>query len=163
MPTLSITNDTILYIYYGDGKGGATNQNKTGVWDSNYQGVFHFGDGSTLSGADSTTNNNTCTLESIPTAETGKINGAMGLDGIAEDCLLTTRINLTNLTLEAWVYRDTRDTRDVIFGNESSVGILSFDDASNDDVYLSQNGGDSTVWTSVPNLAGGWHLVQITY
>lgn len=39
--TLSATADTYLYMYYGGPSSGATNQNRTGVWDANYQGVWH--------------------------------------------------------------------------------------------------------------------------
>ena len=41
VPTLSVSADTILYVYYGGPSSGATNQNVTGVWDANYKGVWH--------------------------------------------------------------------------------------------------------------------------
>ena len=40
--SLSNSADTVVYAYYGNAV--ATNQqNPTGVWDSNYKGVWHFG------------------------------------------------------------------------------------------------------------------------
>ena len=44
-------------MYYGNPASGAQ-QNAAGVWDSNYQGVWHLGNGTALSTADSTGNAN---------------------------------------------------------------------------------------------------------
>src|SRR6185503_13067091 len=53
VPTLSHTADTTIYLCYGN-PGITTNQaTTTGVWDSSYFGVYHFGDGTSLSGSDS--------------------------------------------------------------------------------------------------------------
>lgn len=40
IPLLSSTSDTIIYMYYGNA-GAANQENPTGVWDSNYLGVWH--------------------------------------------------------------------------------------------------------------------------
>src|SRR3989338_5368321 len=60
--TLSVTQDTIIYVYYGGPSSGATNQNKTGVWDSNYKGVWHLKEDPAVAGTngikDSTSNGN---------------------------------------------------------------------------------------------------------
>src|SRR3989344_5479846 len=40
IPTLSYTANTIIYIYYGN-PSVTSQQNKTGVWDSNYIMVYH--------------------------------------------------------------------------------------------------------------------------
>jgi hypothetical protein len=55
IPSLSPNADTLIYVYYGNTS--ATNQqNPNGVWDSNYKGVWHFGNGVTFSANDSTSN-----------------------------------------------------------------------------------------------------------
>lgn len=47
IPTLSHTNNTDVYMYYGNAGATTTNtQNKTAVWDSNYKGVWHLGEAS---------------------------------------------------------------------------------------------------------------------
>src|SRR3989338_3224783 len=60
--TLSATQDTSIYMYYGGpSAGGATNQNKTGTWNSNYVGVWHLiesGNGTINEYKDSTSNGN---------------------------------------------------------------------------------------------------------
>ncbi|TSC91274.1 MAG: MshQ-like protein [Parcubacteria group bacterium Gr01-1014_2] len=77
VPTLSTTADTVLYIYYGGSATGQGQQNPTGVWDGNFQQVYHLdqdpsvttdGDcaGSTFEVCDSTSNN-----------RDGDMNGAM--------------------------------------------------------------------------------------
>ena len=43
IPTLSHTSDTIIYVFYGNPAITASQANPTGVWDSNYQAVYHLG------------------------------------------------------------------------------------------------------------------------
>ena len=75
IPSLSPTTDTSIYIYFGNASA-SDQSNKTGVWDSNYKGVWHLSDGTTLSATDSTSNNRNGTLVNTPTAVAGKIDGA---------------------------------------------------------------------------------------
>jgi hypothetical protein len=37
----SINNGTVIYIHYGDGAVAASTENRLGVWDANYQAVWH--------------------------------------------------------------------------------------------------------------------------
>ena len=55
LPAVSSTTDTVIYVYYGNAAA-ADQQHKSGVWDSNYKLVWHLGNGTILSGADSTSN-----------------------------------------------------------------------------------------------------------
>ncbi|HXA64503.1 MAG TPA: DUF2341 domain-containing protein, partial [Bryobacteraceae bacterium] len=57
VPLLSPSTNTVLFVYYGNGSA-ADQQNRAGVWDSNYEGVWHLPNGTTLSGTDSTGNGN---------------------------------------------------------------------------------------------------------
>jgi hypothetical protein len=75
IPSLSPTVDTVLYVYYGNAS--ASDQtNKTGVWDTNYKGVWHLPNGTTLTATDSTSNGRNGTLVNTPTAVAGQIDGA---------------------------------------------------------------------------------------
>jgi hypothetical protein len=50
VPAVSDTADTTIYLYYGNSDIGSSQQNPTGVWDSNYVGIWHLnesGNGST--------------------------------------------------------------------------------------------------------------------
>src|SRR6185437_7851368 len=59
IPTLSHTADTTIYLWYGSATVVGDESNRTAVWDSNYQGVWHFSNAG--SPADSTSNGNTLT------------------------------------------------------------------------------------------------------
>jgi glycosyltransferase involved in cell wall biosynthesis/transposase len=79
IPSLSMVTDTTIYMYFGDSSITTSQENKTGVWDSNYKAVYHAGESSgatTL--ADSTSDAYTATKTSStqPAAATGKIDGA---------------------------------------------------------------------------------------
>ena len=79
VPALSPAADTVMYIYYGNAAA-ADQQNKTGVWDSNYKAVWHVPDGTTLSLVDSTGNANNGTNHGA-TATSGQMDGAANLNG----------------------------------------------------------------------------------
>ena len=55
VPTISPTSDTTVYMYYGSSSA-ATQENPTGVWDSNFKAVWHMSDGGTTTREDSTSN-----------------------------------------------------------------------------------------------------------
>ena len=103
VPTISPAADTLLYVYFGNAQSG-DQQNVTSTWDSAYQGVWHLGNGTTLSLADSTANAATLSNNSAqPT--TGPVAGAVALGGTGP--YLSVPINGTSLsqfTLEYWVY-----------------------------------------------------------
>ncbi|GAH39438.1 unnamed protein product, partial [marine sediment metagenome] len=44
IPTLSLNVDTVIYMYYGNSCIDSPTENVPGVWNSNYQGVWHLGE-----------------------------------------------------------------------------------------------------------------------
>src|ERR1700676_541903 len=65
IPTLSHTVDTVIYMWYGNAAITTFQGGAAGVfWDSNFNPVYHFKDGTTLSAADSTSHANNCTPSS---------------------------------------------------------------------------------------------------
>jgi hypothetical protein len=42
IPVLSHTANTVIYLFYGNSSITTSQENKTGVWDNNYLGVWHF-------------------------------------------------------------------------------------------------------------------------
>src|SRR5262249_39118103 len=81
-------------------------QNKTGVWDSNYVGVYHLPNGASLSANDSTSNANNGSLQNSPTAIAGQIDGAMHVVQASTQYVnLGTpgSLNPSSITYEAWV------------------------------------------------------------
>ena len=79
IPTLKAGSDTILYMYYGNYQS-KDQQNRTSVWDSNYRGVWHLPNGTTLTANDSTSAGNAGTITGA-TATTGVIDGSATMDG----------------------------------------------------------------------------------
>ncbi len=75
VPSLSPTTDTTIYMYYGNAAETGNEQNATGVWDSNYQSIYHLGNGTSLSVSDSKNAHN-ATNNGPVTATTGRIDGA---------------------------------------------------------------------------------------
>jgi RHS repeat-associated protein len=80
IPTLSHTTDTVLYVFYGNSSITTSQQNPTGVWDSNHTAVYHLANVVTGIAADSTANGNNGTLAST-SAASGEIDGAAGFNG----------------------------------------------------------------------------------
>jgi hypothetical protein len=82
---VSTTSDQTIYACYGN-SGISTDPNSDGtygatsVWDSNYKGVWHLPNGSSLNLSDSTSNVNTGTNHSV-TATTGQVDGGANFNG----------------------------------------------------------------------------------
>jgi RHS repeat-associated protein len=80
IPKLSHTTDTVLYVFYGNPNVVGSQQNPTGVWDSNYTAVYHLANAGSPTVLDSTANANTATPASV-LATSGQIDGAASFNG----------------------------------------------------------------------------------
>lgn len=162
IPTLSASSDTVIYMYFDNNSISSTQENKTGVWDSSYAGVWHFPNGTTLSANDSTANTNNGTINGV-TATTGEIGGAASFNGTSSEISLgSTGIpsGNSNYTLEAWVKPSGGGTYGIIgwgnWGIDNSVTDLRL--CGTACVYTSWWYNDSSASTT--NLAdGNWHHV----
>ena len=76
VPTVSHSADTVIYLFYGNNSITTSQENRTGVWDSNYEVVQHFPSAATLTANDSTSNGINGTLQNSPTAASGQMGGA---------------------------------------------------------------------------------------
>lgn len=105
IPTLSHSADTTVYMWYGNSSITTSQENRSGVWRNGYSLVQHYGNGSTLSLGDSSSNNNSTTNTGI-TSTTGKISGGANFPNTAPDLLrVTSSASIkpaSALTLEAW-------------------------------------------------------------
>ena len=82
IPNLSHSSDTVIYVFYGNPAITTSQANPTGVWDSNYEAVYHLGNlPSTEVASDSTSNANNGSFTNF-TAIPGQIDGSAGLDGV---------------------------------------------------------------------------------
>jgi hypothetical protein len=106
--SLANLTDTVINLYYGNA-GCADQQNATSVWSNGNAGVWHFPNGSTLSAADSTSNNNNGTINNS-SAVVGKIYGAAKFNhstGSFINVPDSSTIKITGaVTVSSWVYLD---------------------------------------------------------
>src|SRR5205823_1120398 len=54
IPSVSSSTDTVFYLMYGDSSINTDQSDPPNTWESNFKGVYHLGDGSTVVGTDST-------------------------------------------------------------------------------------------------------------
>jgi len=175
VPSLSSTEETVLYMYYGN-LGASNQENPTGVWDSHYVLVQHLEE---TSGThyDSTSNNNDGTYYGSKQDATGKIDGADEFDGvkggsvndyvdIGTDSSLDVYGPNQDFTIFLWVKRDNLTTVDGFFSSGSSsdegivLGACYLDE--NDIKFMSK---DNTVevWSSNDCVGDyDWHLLVVT-
>ncbi len=168
VPTLSVSANTTIYMYYGN-PSASNQQNPNGVWDSNFQLVWHLSDssgGSTV--VDSTTNGNTGTKTATnqPNESSGQIAEADFFNG--SDAITapnTTSINIgTAQTISFWVKNDGTSVAWANLGYKddwatAGWAIQRWD--TNDTIYLrvDTSGGTNQVGSAeIAALDGNWHL-----
>ena len=137
-PTLSHTADTVIYLQYGSSIISASQQNKTGVWDSNYQMVQHLANGSSMA-ADSSGSANNGSSSSV-TAVPGKIGAAGSFNGSSSYITVPDSASLdslTHLTAEAWV---------------------NFNSVAASQIFLGKGSGDNRTFQLALATDGGGHL-----
>ncbi len=104
IPTLS--SSTVAYIYFGNAS--ATDQQAaTSTWDSNYKGVYHLKDGTTLNYNDSTSNAKHGTGgggSASPTAGAGYVDGAASFNNVTYQFidLPSSTFGSGSVTVELW-------------------------------------------------------------
>jgi len=108
---LSSTEDTILYLYYGNNES-SNQENVGGVWDSNFVMVQHLEETSG-NHYDSTSNNNDATTIDVITqgSAAGQIDGADELDGGTTNKIVVPDSDSLDIndaiTISAWIYPET--------------------------------------------------------
>ncbi|MEK6282045.1 MAG: DUF2341 domain-containing protein [Acidobacteriota bacterium] len=88
VPTLSHSSDTVFYLCYGNSSISSDQSNKTAVWNSNYRGVWHLPNGTSLSTTDSTSNANHSSSNSA-SATSGEIDGGASYNGSSQSTVIS--------------------------------------------------------------------------
>lgn len=106
----SFAQTDTIWICFADSGVTTDQQNATAAYDSNHIAVYHFPDGTTLSGNDATSNAHNLTLNSL-TATDGRIGtgGAFGNGSgtFYANVASTSALNVTApITIEGWLYTD---------------------------------------------------------
>jgi RHS repeat-associated protein len=166
IPNLSHTTDTILYVFYGNSSIATSQQNRTGVWDSNYMGVWHVANGTVLSLADSTSNGNNATNNGA-TATAGQIDGGMQTNG-STFATIGTPASLANLahgnaTFSAWVNPSVNTYGGIIMGKggSSGEGGWSLGLKDNNDLSLMVYDAQGSPVSTIP-VGNSWSYVVAT-
>lgn len=102
IPSLSVTTDTVIYLYYGNAAGAETNS--TSTWESHYKGVWHINQDYLDSTSSQVNGQNQGSI-----VATGKISGGRYFNGSSYYIDLGDNIadGLTALTVEIWAKRET--------------------------------------------------------
>jgi hypothetical protein len=166
VPSLSHTTDTVFYMWYNN-TSFTVDLSTPNAWDSNFVGVYHFGDGATLGRTDSTINHNDNPAGnnggSLPSATaSGQINGGAAFAGgqgyyIGADASLSPSV----FTISGWVNIGAASTQ-AILGATGNGGIEFRVDAGFTLSLLKE--GVSNVATSTGTIsAGTWKHVGVSY
>jgi hypothetical protein len=159
VPTLSYTANTILYVYYGNSAITTYPSSPTGVWDSNYKGVWHLKEnpsGTAPQMKDSTTNANNGTSNGGMTSGdqvSAKLGGGLDLEGTNDYISAANSGSTLNVgqafTLEAWIKRDTTGAKTVMTKRYGDAYSFKLSFTSSDVLRL-----------DVQSSTGSWYNVQ---
>jgi hypothetical protein len=160
-----LTNNKVIYIYYGSDVAGGQ-ENAAGVWDSNYQGVYHMSDIPTGAAGDIEDSKNAHDGTSqggmnAASQVTGKIAGSLNFDNSNDyiDCGdgWMEDPGLSQMTVEAWIYKDA--------AGDDRVAAKSSSGTGGDPTYLWSLGvADQTVRVRLHSASPwSWDAGSITY
>lgn len=153
--------DTVIYIWTGDATKTTYQGGSTGAaYDSNFMGVWHYPDGTTLSLADSTSNGRNGTMAGTMVAVTGKIDGGASTGysaaGWQNNGVSYTVFSTITPTVSCWVKLDSTTGYQTVavIGSASGVWI----NAGKMDYYTA---ADANANTSVGT--GSWVHIAMTH
>ena len=171
---VSHTADTTIYVAYGN-SGISSDPNsdgtygKTSVWDTNYKGVWHLPNGTTLTANDSTSNGNNGT-NSGATATTGQIDGGASFNGSSNYISAPASTSLNSLgsafTVSAWINQSVLQNYNAIISKDNINLPAPFDFYITSDgtanFYLG-NGSDHTFIQTTLTSTNTWMLIEYLY
>jgi hypothetical protein len=163
--SLASSADTTIYLYFKNGV--ATNQqNKTGVWDSNYVGVWHLPNGTTLNLNDSTTSANNG-ANSGATASAGQLDGGSSFNSATLQHFTLSNIpaiaNAAAVTIQFWGKRSALGNQVLLRQGASgadgtSIGLEIVGDGN---VYAEPLGGVGNYGYYASNDTNWHHWVMV--
>jgi len=177
VPMLSATTDTVIYMYFGNSGISSSQENKTGVWDSNYKGVWHMADNAANTTVkESTSNNNTGTAQANTNTKTaaGEIDSALSFNGSSDYITVpnSSSLNISGfqITISAWVNTTSLTDRQVIAaqsaaGNNTWMLELNPPDCGNGKInlYLNTSNSSENHCSTMALATGTWYYVTAVY
>ena len=176
IPTLKGSEDTTIYLYYGDSNMTTSFENAVGVWN-NYAGVWHMDDNAadttvtdSIGNSNGTAQQNTDQLDA-----TGKVGGALTFNGTSDYISITNGAHMDftteSFSIFVWAYPNTNDAG-VIYDNRYNIsdtdlgwiyglygdGKIVFDingDSDNDTTLSSASSYAATAWQLIGVVKDG--------
>jgi len=170
VPVLSHTANTTIYMWYGNAAVTTFQGGNVGdVWDNNYVSVQHYGNGTSLSVADSTYIPNSYTNTNATATASGAVDGAASFDGSSD--YITGTVSAApkgDFTVDCWLNPITSVTAKGVWDFGSGNGTtdeLLFDMGigSPGDISLFINHAWLSSSTQPIALSGKWQHVAITF
>jgi hypothetical protein len=128
----SINNGTVIYMYYGNSCMTSSTQNASGVWNSNYKGVWHLSQNPTGTAPqmrDSTANayNGTAVGSFVSgDQQTAVIDGGLNFNGTNDEIQISAAaLGATSITVSAWI-RVKSFTETTFSPTPSNLGAVVF-------------------------------------
>jgi hypothetical protein len=126
VPSLSTSADTKISLYYGNATM-SPRENPEGVWNTNYEGVWHLSEEPTGTIYDSTSNNHDGTPQgSMNSADQidGQIDGSIDFDGSDDYIGMGSSIDIasSSFSVSTWAKRGSSTSADIIF-QQGPAGI----------------------------------------
>jgi RHS repeat-associated protein len=153
VPNVLHTCDTVIYIAYGNAAITGSRENKTGVWDSNYQAVLHLDETTGTTVIDSTANGNAGTKVSIssPTGTpVGKIGGAQIFNGTSDFIAMPPSLTggLSTFSLSFWALTTDTGSNGTYWNQPQFLGDSTAANNSGD-FGVATNGGALAMWSGL--------------
>jgi Concanavalin A-like lectin/glucanases superfamily/Divergent InlB B-repeat domain/Domain of unknown function (DUF2341) len=186
IPALSHAANTVIYVLYGNSSINSSQENRTGVWDSNFKGVWHFSEdpnGAAPQFKDSTSNGKAMTtaqsgggvLTSSMSTVAGKINNAFYVNNYSEyhgyyaASTLPSGKGTSGATIEGWVSFPSLFATDIngenVFGTEagSYPGSTLRIRVKDDGTIFGEFGSEGYAVTGTPVSTNVFHHLALTY
>ena len=154
--SLSINSDTEIYMYYSNDEC-TSQENASGVWDSNYLAIWHL-DETSGRHYDSTSNNHDSTsIIGVTQNAVGKISGGDSFDG-SNDYIDIVMNMPSTVTISVWAtYTGSTDMLWCI-GSGNPGPDLFYQSAGSGVICLNTWDSWSNPFCNMPVNAGDWHL-----
>lgn len=160
IPSISSTTNTAVYIFYGN-SGISTYQSfSTATWDSNYLGVWHLKNGTTLNAMNSVTVASGTVSGAVAIA--GQIDGGASYANATD--IITSDLSIplpSSTTWEAWAYRTGSNTAPRIFSMSNFFALRDW--TATDISWIANFDGGQAIWSVAPPASDSWHHIAVTY
>jgi len=173
VPSLSSTNQTQIYMYYGNAGVGSQEQAEK-VWDEDFAMVQHLNEASGTQYDSTTYNNDTISEDALYQATSSKVNGgdefSTGTDGLRVAANESLR-GMSAITISAWIWADAKSSWDAVLMTASTTAsngdwnyYISLDGSGDKIVVgLEATGGDCYPQSDSPLATSTWVYVVGRY